>query len=283
MADTTCLIVTYNSASVITACLDRIPADAPVIIVDNASTDDTLRRVELSGRGATVIEAGRNIGYGRAANLGLEAVATRNCLLLNPDAWLEPSAVSGLEQAGQDFPDRPILAPRLVDERGRVVSQYGEQGVAAQPGGADLETVTGCALFFQMDPLSRIGFFDEAFFLYFEETDLCHRAVAAGQPVRYVPGAEVVHLSGKSSGGGQRGKLLAHFEWSKAYFTQKHSGDAAETEIERRHRELNRKALLYSVLSPGKKGPEYRWRRYGTEAYLKGLNAEELHLELSKM
>ena len=267
---TTVVVVTYNSAAVIKSCLERIDAKTPVIVVDNASSDDTCELV-FSVRPATkIVSSGGNLGYGSAANLGFQHVLTPYAFLLNPDTLLERESIQTLEKAVSRHPGRAIFAPTVVSMDGQPQNQYTEV-VPGSGTEVDLSFASGCALFFDLRALECIGRFDESFFLYYEETDLCRRAVDMGLPTVFVPSASVTHLDGKSSSDRPAGPITAHMIWSRCYFAAKHQNSLlTRAKLLRDAFIYGLKASVYGWTEPEARGSLYKWRSIGATSFLQG-------------
>src|ERR1700760_2367020 len=115
MQDVTAILVTYNSADVIGAALDCLKREArigQVIVVDNASIDDTCAVAARHCPDAVLIRSEKNLGFGAGNNLALERVKTAFALLVNPDALLREGALAALLEAACRYPDAGILAPQ---------------------------------------------------------------------------------------------------------------------------------------------------------------------------
>lgn len=224
------VIVTYNSADVIDSCLESLSKMAPEmtpIVVDNASSDQTVDRVRARG-GVRLIANAENRGFAAAANQGAgEASESDFVLLLNPDVELlttihpltESARRHGLaagrlvDQAGRTqagftlrrFPTPTALICELfginrlwpsnpVNRRYRCLDlDYNQPAVVEQPAGAFLMV--------RRDVWNKLGGFDEQFYpVWFEDVDLCRRAVDAGCQIAYVPSVVARHAGGHSVG-----------------------------------------------------------------------------------
>lgn len=222
-ADLTVVVVSYNSGHVIERLLDSLPAGlgnlvADVVVVDNDSTDDSV--AVLGARSdCTVVRAG-NHGYSAGINAGVSAAPrTRAVLVLNPDVELAPGAVPPMFAAlGQ--PGVGIVAPLVRDDDGslqfslrREPSLFRALGLTrtglavfsehvGDPAAYGVEHVVdwalGAALLVSRPCHDAVGGWDESFFLYSEETDLCLRARDLGYATVFVPAAEVRHTGGQS-------------------------------------------------------------------------------------
>jgi N-acetylglucosaminyl-diphospho-decaprenol L-rhamnosyltransferase len=228
----TVVVVTYNSAPVLPGLFASLDLGLEgvdgieVVVVDNASSDGSADLARRLVPAATVVDAGGNVGYAAAINLGLRSRLHRGAVLvLNPDVRLTPGAAGALLRALDD-PTVGIAVPRIEDEDGAlqlslrraptVVRALGEAVVGGTRAGrlpccgemvtdrrvyrsdADADWATGAALAIAPRCLDAVGDWDESFFLYSEETDYALRAGDAGLRVRYVAGAVVTHIGGEA-------------------------------------------------------------------------------------
>jgi N-acetylglucosaminyl-diphospho-decaprenol L-rhamnosyltransferase len=211
-----------------------------VIVIDNASGDDTLSLLGQVDR-QSVIECESNVGFGKAANLGARVADGGTIVFLNSDAVLTTEVVRVLADEADRHGGKAVVGPRLVGPDGSVQRSAGMRPapldltlrflgahhlarlLVAMPlvGGAirrtslsrEYETaevateatrtsmVSGACFAMGREAFSELGGFDERFFMYFEDADLCRRAEEAGMPIRYVPSAVVTHVGGASSEG----------------------------------------------------------------------------------
>jgi GT2 family glycosyltransferase len=246
------IIVTFNSAREIGGCLQALRDTPPrlaheILVVDNASTDDTLAVLARDWPDVRVLTNDANRGFGAATNRGIRETSGDRLLILNPDARVTAGAIDRLLAALDAEPAIAIAGPRLVDDAGRAEVSYGrhigplaELGqklrVRAQEGrwpvvGAWIERQTQVARFpdwvsgacwvARRDVLDAVGLFDERFFLYTEDVDLCARVRGAGHRVAFVPGAVVRHTRGASRAG-VRDTANAHYRRSHVAFYEKH-------------------------------------------------------------
>ena len=232
-SDVTAIVVTFDSAHALPECLGALRADGvPVLVVDNASTDDTAAIAE--GQGARVIRNPRNEGYGRANNSGARAADTEFVLVVNPDCIVEPGAVALLIEAAGRYPDAALFAPQIVEPSGRVFFQprsllspylHNPGGKLVLPEGeACAPFFSGACFLIRRDVFLKLGGFDENIFLFYEDDDLCRRIADAGSALVYVPQAVVRHGRGRSSEP-KRGRIYTsrwHQAWSRAYVSRKY-------------------------------------------------------------
>lgn len=228
----TVIVVTYNSAHCIPGLVQLLEQCRHVIVSDNASEDETSAQMQRQLPLATVLTRSCNLGFGAANNRALALVTTPFALLLNPDCELSAPQLQQLMAAFQDFPFAAVVAPHLTDARGRLEVNYrwpsifwSSRGPGAQ-GPACVGFVCGAAMLFRMEAFATIGFFDERFFLYYEDDDLCLRLFHARQQMIIVPQVRALHRSRGSVKGNSPWKSEYwrgyHHAQSKLIFTSKH-------------------------------------------------------------
>jgi N-acetylglucosaminyl-diphospho-decaprenol L-rhamnosyltransferase len=232
-SDVTAIVVTFDSAHALPECLGALRADdVPVIVVDNASTDDTVAVAE--GWGARVIRNAHNEGYGRANNVGARAADAEFILVVNPDCIVDKGAVAALVDAARRYPDAAFFAPQIVEPSGRVFYQprsllatslTNPDGKLVLPEGeACAPFFSGACFLMRRDVFLKLGGFDDNIFLFYEDDDLCRRVADSGSALIYVPQAVVRHGRGQSSGE-KPGRIFAsrwHQAWSRAYVSRKY-------------------------------------------------------------
>ncbi|MGY1665224.1 glycosyltransferase [Geodermatophilus sp. SYSU D00696] len=224
MADTAPLavvVVSFGSADLLRrnlATADSSGPDVRVVVVDNFSTPANRRAVEELGaaRGWHVVGMPDNRGFGAACNAGVAAgreLGCRTFLFLNPDAVIDPGVVAELRAHSLREP-MALISPLLVDSQGRVVFRVARTDlrdgrVRSRPVDADRSTtdpgdwLCGACLVVHDDLLTRIGGFDEGYFLYWEDVDLGYRAVAAGGTVVLREDLVAVHDEGGTHADGR--------------------------------------------------------------------------------
>lgn len=249
--------VAYNSAAVLRGMLASLPPTLGVIVVDNASADDSAAMAEAAG--ARVIRNGANLGFGAGCNIGMAAAATEFVLLANPDTRLDAAAIARLVAAADAFPDAAILAPMLCDEDGaRVrswdVEQLHRRKLArkrdAEPwpeGPLCAEFLSGACLLMRASEGLR---FDEAFFLFYEDDAICAAARAKGRALVLVPDAVMHHAGDGSSAPSQALSAFKarHMAWSRLHYMALMRGsDAARREAWARVRHHGGKAVGHGI------------------------------------
>ena len=207
-----------------------------VVVVDNASTDTSLESLPAAP-GLTVLRLTANVGYGAGVNRGLAVTDADLVLVSNPDVAVHRGALAALAEAFVADPTLAIAGPAIVDEEGTrypSARRFPSYGAAAghallgllRPGNrftrryqmVDLDPaaptavdwVSGACFMARRRALQELGGFDESYFMYVEDLDLCWRARRAGWQVAYVPTATVTHLQGLSTGRRPYRMLWAH-------------------------------------------------------------------------
>lgn len=222
------VIVTYNSSTHIDGCLRSLTDNPPhveheVVVVDNASPDGTAAAVRSRWKAVKTIDAGGNLGFARANNLGIRQSAGSLILLLNPDTVVPPGAIDILVAALDARRDVAVVGPRLINSDGRGELSFGwmmsplaearqKLLVRGSAGGGpiaayvaslmrrdrDVDWVSGACLLVRRDDAEAVGLMDERYFMYAEDVDFCAAVRARGRRVLFTPAAEVVHLRGQS-------------------------------------------------------------------------------------
>ena len=215
----TIITVTYNSLDVVPQMLSSLPAQTPVVLVDNASTDTDGLRALADRHGANLLLNEQNRGFGPACNQGAVQAETEFLLFLNPDAALEPGALEALVEAAETYPDTSAFNPRIMDRKGKQSFRRGskikpKERLKGPTPSADCElpVLVGSAIFCRKALFDRIGGFDPKIFMYHEDDDLALRLRDHG-PLMYCHAAQIVHLSGHGS---PRSPATAAF---KAYYS----------------------------------------------------------------
>lgn len=235
------IIVTYNSAAHIDGCLRSIVTHPPktdheILVVDNASPDGTAAAIRAAWHGVRVIDAGENLGFAAANNLGIRQSFTPLVLLLNPDTSVPDGAIDALVAAVDRRPDVGIVGPRLVDGNGRAELSWGRM---VSPLGElrqrlvvrltepltrrerEVDWVSGACLLVRRDAAEEVGLMDERYFMYLEDVDFCAAVRGRGWKVLFTPSAHVVHLRGQSRATASAATERA-YRRSHLWFYEKH-------------------------------------------------------------
>ena len=226
------IFVTDNSVACIDNIRHAVQLFEKVIVVDNNSRD---RTVSLLGKleGVQVVALPDNLGYGKACNIGLRKIASEYALIMNPDSRIERDSIVELLRVAQVYPEFALMAPQSYLPSGAPEISYRQsyfqtvrdKDYIVPSGPASAYFLSGCCLLVNVAKYSDIGF-DESFFLYFEDDDICLQNIKKGRDCIVVPSARIVHDTGRSSGSGFGIQFLKAREYSrsKKYFIGKYQG-----------------------------------------------------------
>lgn len=238
------IVVNYQSASVLPACVASLLADgaAEVVVVDNGhrrGPRDQAAATALEDAGLPVrwLTAGSNLGYGRAVNLGAFACQDGDLVVCNPDVVVRPGALSALAQVLADDPSVGIVGPQLTNPDGSVYPSARTFPSLADAAGhgalvmvwpenpftrryrmldwdhnrrSRVDWVSGAMFLARREAWDAVGGFDPRYFMYLEDVDLCWRARREGWGVVYQPDAQAVHAQGVSADTRPYRMILAH-------------------------------------------------------------------------
>jgi len=214
------IIPNWNGARFLPACLDSLHAQTlpplEVLLVDNASTDNSLELVRARYPETIVVPLPENRGFTAAVNAGVARARGTLVALLNQDAEASPQWVQELARVGQAHPEAGAIASKilLADKRDHFHSagdQYGVDGIGINRGVWQLDEgqyereeavfgACGGAAVYRRDAFTQVGGFDETFFMYYEDVDVAWRLQIAGWPAVYAPRAVVFHQLTSGSG-----------------------------------------------------------------------------------
>lgn len=230
---TSIVIISWNSARVLPACVASIREHVPVpereiIIVDNASTDTGYLEAYRHDAEVRVILSRENLGYARAANLGLAQATGESLVILNPDIVFRDNPFPGLARALHEDPRLGAVGPLLRDESGapqvegyyrkfpaplhyllsdtilsrlslvRALARNSLHERVRETGTQRVDQIPGAFLFFGRECFEPGAWMNEAYFLWMEDVDFCRRLLKAGRGVAVVANESVTHLGGAS-------------------------------------------------------------------------------------
>jgi GT2 family glycosyltransferase len=230
------IVVNFNGGRHLRACVESAADDLEgrdwhAIVVDNASSDNSVATVESMPQ-VKVVRNEENRGFGAAINQAAAMTASPLLWLLNPDCAVERGAFARLESTLQAHQNCAIAAPQLLNADGTTQASarreptawtglFGRHSLltrlfprskmarrelpaadlaASAADSAVVDWVMGAAMLIGRDPFDAVGGFDERYFLYWEDADLCRRLRGRGWTTRYVPAARVSHPGGLSAG-----------------------------------------------------------------------------------
>jgi len=254
MIDLSVVIVNWNVSDLLRRCLHSILdtqcLTLDVIVVDNASADDSVEMVRDEFPGVHLIVNADNRGFPAANNQGIAAARGRYILLLNPDTEVAGDALATMVAFADAHPDVGIVGPQLSYADGSIQSSRRRFPTLAtaffestwlkpyaprrlleryefldRPDDVvqDVDWLYGAAFMTRREAIEQVGPMDESFFMYSEELDWCRRFREAGWRVVYLPTAQIVHHEGKSSEQVVAARHI-HFQTSKVRYFHKYHG-----------------------------------------------------------
>jgi len=240
------ILVNFNGRESIGRCLDSLEKNSPeikkeIIVVDNHSTDGSVEFLQKEYPNIHLLRNSKNLGFSKANNQGLKASRGHYCLMINPDTLVYSDSIKKLLAEIESSPDIGGIGPALLNDKNNYQVSFGgninffseaakkvflnrfyRHRIKKKPRKRDVEWLSGACFLFRRELLESVGMFDEKFFLYFEDIDLCKRVREKGLRLVYFPSAEVFHEGGAST---QPRKLDSRFHYRKSqlYFYRKYS------------------------------------------------------------
>ena len=247
------IIVSWNVRDLLAACLNSIDPHCEIIVVDSASSDDTVAMVSREYPWVKLIAQQENVGFTRGNNIGLSAAEGEYMMLLNPDTQVIEDALIKMVEFLDANPEVGIVGPQTFNTDGthqstrrrfptlltaifestwlqpfaprRILDHFYVRDVE-DSATADVDWVQGSALMARREVYEQIGGLDEHYIMFSEEMDWCKRAKIAGWRVAYLGDAHIIHHGGKSTEQVTARKHI-YFQSSKLYYFRKFHGAAA--------------------------------------------------------
>ena len=216
----TFVIVCFRSRSIIEECLSKISSNSKVIIIENSKDFSIKNYLEKKFPNVEVFVSQENNGYGHGNNIGISKVKTKYVFILNPDTFLQKDTLSRLENAVDDLKnDFSIISPIIIDNNLNINNLEKKDLI-------EVNSVKGFAMLLNLERINFDKIFDENYFLFLEEIDLCKRIKDLGGKIFIANKAKVYHFSKQSSGDKFDVELCRnwHWMWSLYYYNFKHYG-----------------------------------------------------------
>ena len=209
--DLTIIITCFQSDNKLKSCLSTIDKNIKVIVVENSNRNEFKNQIEQNYNNVRCLLAKENLGYAKGNNIGLKEVKTNYALILNPDTLLDKEAILNFFKFNEKTKEFAIVGP-------------GKQGTEI----SQVKYLKGYALFLNLSEFNEIGYFDENFFMYLEDIDLCKRVRKKNKKIFINPNIKIYH-KGASSHDEKINYTVElsrnwHWMWSKFYFNKKHFG-----------------------------------------------------------
>ncbi len=248
------IIVSWNTKELLLQCLESLfralgTLEAEVFVVDNGSADGSPEAVKRTFPAVKLIENRANLGFAKASNQALQQSQGTYLLLLNPDTRVKEGAIQGLLSFLEGHPDAGVAGAQLLNPDGSKQNSIANfPSLATEllnksllrrlfpgkfPGKGrhyeaplEVDSVIGACMMVRREAAERVGWLDEDYFLFLEETDWCFRIKKAGWRIYHCPEAEIYHLQGKS-GESQRKRAKVEYYQSRYLFFRKNRGQGS--------------------------------------------------------
>ena len=218
----TIVINTFKSEDKIRQCLNSIDTSVQIIIIENSNNLSFKDEIEKEFSNVNCFLSGQNLGYAKGNNFGLSKVKSDYALILNPDAFLEKGTLDRLLSTANKFKDFSIIGPAKQDEFSNT-ERKDDTGVVFK-----VNTLKGFAMFLNLKQFDDVGFFDENFFIYLEEIDLCKRLQKKNKKIYLDKKVLINHLGGSSHNEKINFEMELsrnwHWMWSTFYYNKKYYG-----------------------------------------------------------
>src|SRR3989344_4392726 len=224
--DLSVIILTFNTKDITLSCLKSVDKYFPkvrteVIVVDNASIDKTaelIKNTKFVNFSPYVIINDKNLGFAKGNNVAIKASRGKHVLLLNSDTLVTANAIDNLYENATELINAGVLGARLLNSDGSVQASvfrlptvmktikqfiFGNHGILdkyapEEDRVIEVEALVGAVFLITRKAISKVGLFDERYFMYFEDLDYCRKVQSSGLKVYYVPKSRIVHLHGMS-------------------------------------------------------------------------------------
>ena len=223
----TFIIVTFKSEHIIHECINSLPKNSKIIIIENSKDQKFKKDLEKKYPGITVIVQ-ENKGMGSANNMGLKLCKTDYAFVINPDVKFEQNSIEKIIQFTKEKNDYAMLAPISDDVRYPNYKINNKHTYNGNNDYLEVDSIDGFAMLINKKKFKDDLYFDENFFLYLENEDLCLRKRKEKEKIYVLNKARINHLGGKSPSSIYEEEIEYsrnwHWMWSKFYFNKKHYG-----------------------------------------------------------
>ena len=222
------VIVTLKSENVVHDCIKSINVDVPIIVVEHSNDHNFKSELEHKYKNLKCILSKSNLGMGPGNNIGIQIANTEYVLILNPDVVLDQDTIKELFLASEKLSDFAILAPqeKNFNNFGKFDGKILNKNLTDSPFKVDF--VDGFAMLLNKKKFKEKYYFDENFFMYLENNDLCKRVIKNGGSIFVIPKSKIKHLAAKAVDKKYEDEVEFsrnwHWIWSKFYFNKKHYG-----------------------------------------------------------
>ena len=228
----TVIIVTFKSDNVIDNCIQSIDDKVKILVVDNSNSKLLKNNLEKKYKNVSCILSEKNVGMGAGNNIGIKSINTDFALILNPDVVLESNTIELLINETNKLKSFGIAAPIEINENYpnyKLKKDLPNNNDEMKP--FEVQSVDGYAMLLNLkriNDLEKFNYFDENFFMYLENDDLCKRLFSKNEKIYIIPKSKIKHLGGMAVDRLYEYEIELsrnwHWIWSKFYFNKKHHG-----------------------------------------------------------
>ncbi len=214
------LTITYKSDHIIEQCLSKIDDNFKITVVENSNNNYLKEKLEKR-KNTECILTNTNLGFGKAFNIGAKKIQSKYIFHLNPDVLINTNIIFKMYEIANKINELGIISAKETDKNSEIVSYLKKDYI-------EVESVKGFVMLVNNFNCKDSGYFDENFFLYLEEIDLCKRLKLLNKKICLAPNIYVKHFAGKSHDPSFTEKMEIqrnwHYMWSLFYFNKKYKG-----------------------------------------------------------
>jgi N-acetylglucosaminyl-diphospho-decaprenol L-rhamnosyltransferase len=226
----TIIIVSYKSNHIIHNCLNSIDKDIKIIVIDNSNDRSFKKNLEMKYKNVYCITSSKNLGMGAGNNLGIKIAKTDFALIINPDVVLNNSTINELMNAINNLKDFAVISP-ISSKPKNPNYKLGKNHCYDKIHPFEVKSIDGYAMLFNLKKLKNLegfNFFDENYFLYLENDDLCKELKNRNEKIYIIPKSKIEHFGASAVDPIYQKEIELsrnwHWMWSKFYFNKKHYG-----------------------------------------------------------
>ncbi len=218
----TFIIVSYKSENIIQNCLDSLPKDSKKIIIENSYNINLEKDLKAKYDNIEVILS-KNVGMGAGNNIGLKACKTKYAFVLNPDTKFKKDTIVNLIESLSYISDFTLVSPlndnpEIPNYKKIIPNENINQNILS------VSSIDGFSMLMNLQKFPQKDYFDENFFLYLENDDLCLRVKKKNESIYIITNSLINHRGGISNSKNLEYLRNWHWMWSKFYYNKKHSG-----------------------------------------------------------
>jgi len=226
----TVIIVSFKSEHVIYDCIDSIDKDLKIIVIENSNDKIFVEKLETKYENVKCILSHKNLGMGAGNNLGIKNVISDYALILNPDVVLKKNTIEEIIFASKNLSDFAVISP-MSNQNWNPNYKLKKYNIHNKIYPFEVDSVDGFAMLLNLKKLKKLNgfeFFDENYFLYLENDDLCKELQNRNEKIYVIPKSTIKHFGASAVDPIYQEEIELsrnwHWMWSKFYFNKKHYG-----------------------------------------------------------